>query len=126
MAKKSTKRINSNNSRIIRINITILLISNILPLLFLLYTHKYRHTCLLKTIPEFLSFYFLYSTSKPKNRITHGTDLKSRGLISLVFDFLYLNMLVRLLSYYTMWAYLFVLLIIVCAWYEFSYRVKRK
>lgn len=125
MSKQSSKRINSYNARVIRTNLALILVANLFPLLILVYTKKYEHSYLFRTLPELLAFYFLYATSRPKNRISHGTDLKSRGVISLVFDFMYLSVMIRFLAFYSKLAYVLYLLVVVCGWYEFIHRNKK-
>lgn len=119
MSRKSSKHINKINKSIIRMTMLLILITNILPLVFLNYTKVFKCISVLKVIPELLAFLLLFWVSKPKNRLEAGTDLRSRGVISLLFDFIYVSILGRVLSYFTNLFYLIYFIMVVSVWYEF-------
>ncbi|KCZ80309.1 hypothetical protein H312_02277 [Anncaliia algerae PRA339] len=78
----------------------------------------------IKIIPELLVILFLYNMSRPKYRdnrcIDSGVNLNSRGVIAIMFDFVYISWVVKILTLYTSLGYLLYFIMIFGIFYEFK------
>ncbi|UYI27223.1 SRP-independent targeting protein 2 [Encephalitozoon cuniculi] len=85
---------------------------------------------LVRSIPEALAAYYLYRVSTPTivsdgkatTLANPGTPLSGKGHVSVVFDFLFISMLVKLLLLYSSRSWLLYLFFVASCCYEFLYK----
>lgn len=85
---------------------------------------------LLRSVPEASGVYYLYKISTPvissdgktTTLVNPGTQLSGKGHVTIVFDFLFVSMLVKLLLLFSSKFWLMYILVIVSCCYEFVYK----
>lgn len=123
MASSSQKKIIYENKRIIT-NLCKGEIISILGLCFLLIFKKFTKICVLYLILEFSIIFLLYHLSKEKkinNKRMAGSDLNEKGIMNLLFDFVYICWAAKLLCLFFRWILLFqILLFAICIIMEYK------
>lgn len=85
---------------------------------------------LVRSVPEVSAVYYLFKISAPvitfdgkvKTLVSPGTSLNSKGHVSIVFDFLFVSMLIKLLCLYSDRSWFLYAFVIFSTGYEFVYK----
>ncbi|KAF7683642.1 hypothetical protein TCON_1153 [Astathelohania contejeani] len=131
MAKSSEKRIIYENKKY---RLRLILTEIIINIIVLNIKPKIDAIFYIQLIPELLIAYYFIKISTPsfkkKNNkkilVSSGKSLRSKGIISMGYDFLYVNWAVRLFSLYSQNFYWLYLIIPISFIYEFIYKPYKK
>lgn len=129
MARQNTKRIIISNNKIIRNSLFYVFGTTFIGLLLTIYKRQSLFFFFIRLIPDSI-FLWLYKIQVPRNAEgvqlpNAGVDLCQRGVISVAFDFMYLTGIIKILSCFSMYFYIFYLIVPFSIFYEFFYKNRK-